>query len=121
VRFEPWREDARAVMRQCDMVLAPSRVEGLGTAVLEAQAEGVPVVAAAVGGLPELVVDGDTGWLVPPDDEQALARAMAQVLEDRAGARERAGRARAAVRAFGIDRTVDATLEVYREVLGPGA
>jgi len=118
VHFIPWREDARAVMRQCDILLAPSRVEGLGTAVIEAQIEGVPVVASAVGGLPELVRDGATGLLVPPDDEQALARAMDAVLGHPEAARARAEQARVTVTALAVENMVGRTLAVYQEVAG---
>jgi glycosyltransferase involved in cell wall biosynthesis len=118
VHFLPWRDDARAVMRQCDVLLAPSRIEGLGTAVIEAQAEGVPVVASAAGGLPELVRDGATGLLVPVGDSEALARAVAAVLADPDAARLRAAHARVTVRAFSVENTVERTLAVYHEVLG---
>jgi glycosyltransferase involved in cell wall biosynthesis len=118
VHFLPWRNDARAVMRQCDMLLAPSRIEGLGTAVIEAQAEGVPVVASAAGGLPELVRNGETGLLVPVEDAAALARAVESVLTDPAAARARAAHARVTVRAFSVENTVERTLAVYHEVLG---
>jgi len=117
VHFIPWREDVRAVMRQCDILLAPSRVEGLGTAVIEAQAERVPVIAAAVGGLPELVQDGETGLLVPPNDEVALAGAIDRVLKDPAAARARAERARVTVGALSVENMVGRTLAVYQEVL----
>jgi glycosyltransferase involved in cell wall biosynthesis len=62
---------------------APSRVpEAFGVALLEAQACGVPVVASAVGGLPEVVAHGETGQLVPPEDAAALAAALADLLRD---------------------------------------
>jgi glycosyltransferase involved in cell wall biosynthesis len=100
------------------MLLAPSRIEGLGTAVIEAQAEGVPVVASAAGGLPELVRNGETGLLVPVEDAAALARAVESVLTDPAAARARAAHARVTVRAFSVENTVERTLAVYHEVLG---
>jgi glycosyltransferase involved in cell wall biosynthesis len=88
----PWYERA-------SVVVAPSRREGYGVAAREAMAWGRPVVATAVGGLPDAVVDGETGLLVPPGDVAALRAALMRVLEDSelrarlgAGAREKARR-----------------------------
>jgi glycosyltransferase involved in cell wall biosynthesis len=76
----------------------PSIYEGMPLVVLEAMAAGVPVVASAVSGIPEVVVDGETGWLVPPESPAALAAALAAVLADPAEAARRgdAGRRRVA-------------------------
>ncbi len=77
-------------------LVVPSTYEGMPLVVLEAMAAGVPVVASRVSGIPEVVVDGVTGWLVPPEDPAALALALAEVLADPAAARRRgeAGRRR---------------------------
>ena len=74
----------------------PSRSEGMGRLALEAHGRGRPVVASAVGGLPEVVEDGETGVLVPPDDPDSLADAIVKLLEDpeRARAMGRQGRER---------------------------
>ena len=79
-----------------DVFALTSRSEGMPLVVLEAWAAGLPVVASAVGGLPEMIDDGCEGRLVPPDDPPALARALAGLMEDPAlGARlGRAGRER---------------------------
>jgi glycosyltransferase involved in cell wall biosynthesis len=74
------------------VVVCPSRREGFGVACLEAMAAGRPVVASAVGGLRDLVVDGETGLLVPPGDVAALRAALERLLGD-AGLRARLGRA----------------------------
>ncbi len=84
-----------ALLRSAAVVACPSRWEGLPLVCLEAFAAGAPVVATAVNGVPEVVRDGETGLLVPPEDPQALAAAIRAVLADPAGAAARATRARA--------------------------
>jgi glycosyltransferase involved in cell wall biosynthesis len=73
-----------------DLFVLPSLSEGLPTVVCEAMNCGRPVVATAVDGTPEIVRDGQTGLLIPPGDPEALATAMARVLDD-AGLAERMG------------------------------
>ncbi|HEX9944343.1 MAG TPA: glycosyltransferase family 4 protein [Thermoanaerobaculia bacterium] len=86
----------RALLGGAAALVVPSIYEGMPLVVLEAMAAGVPVVASRVSGIPEVVVDGETGWLVPPEDPTALAGALAVVLADPAEARRRgeAGRRR---------------------------
>jgi glycosyltransferase involved in cell wall biosynthesis len=91
VRFWPGQPDIRPLLHQACLLVLSSRYEALPNVVLEAMAAGLPVVATRVGGLPELVVPGRTGWLVPPGDAPALAAAMSQALGD-ADAREALGR-----------------------------
>ncbi len=88
----------RALLAGARALVVPSIYEGMPLVVLEAMAAGVPVVASAVSGIPEVVLDGETGWLVPPEDPPALAAALAAVLEGPAEARRRgaAGKARVA-------------------------
>lgn len=90
----------RALMRGCEFLVLPSRRENFPLAVLEAMAEGKPVVATAVGGVPEMLRHRKEGLLVAPNDVDALARAMLELAGD-AGLRRRLGRgARARARAF---------------------
>ena len=76
------REEIPEILVVTDVFVLPSLVEGLPTAVIEAMAAGCPVVATAVAGTPEVVVDGETGFLVPPQDPEALARKMKLLLQD---------------------------------------
>ena len=77
-----YRADVPALLAGCDVFCLPSHAEGLPLVILEAMAHGKPVVATAVGGTPELVVDGETGLLVTPGDVEALAAALSAVLAD---------------------------------------
>ena len=108
-----------AFLRSLVVFAMPSRAEAFGVAALEAQACGVPVVASHVGGLPEVVRDGETGLLVPPEQPQALASALLKLIED-PQLRARMGQAgREWVRDRYDWRTnVEQMLEVYRQVWG---
>jgi glycosyltransferase involved in cell wall biosynthesis len=110
-----WVDDGvRADLLAGASVLAyPSRYEGFGLPPLEAMAAGVPVVATAVGAVPEVV--GDAAVLVPSGDDEALADALRDVLIDPERADDLRRRGRARVGAFDWDRTVDGLLGLYRE------
>jgi D-inositol-3-phosphate glycosyltransferase len=115
------------LLRSADLVLCTPWYEPFGMTALEAMACGVPVVASAVGGLVDSVVDGETGVLVPPRDPPALAAAVRQLLADELG-RVRLGRAGVdrARRRYGWERIAAATLDAYVEAIhrhagsGPG-
>jgi glycosyltransferase involved in cell wall biosynthesis len=92
ISFLGWRQDVDALHRRWQVFVQPSIYEGFGLAALEAMASGLPVVASATGGLPELVEDGVTGFLVPVGDVDALADRLRQLLEDEE-LRVQAGRA----------------------------
>ena len=96
----------------------PSVYEPFGLINLEAMACGTPVVASRVGGIPEVVVDGETGWLVPPGDPSALAQALRGALADPARARRmgEAGRRRVEGH-FSWDRIAERTLAVYADAI----
>lgn len=83
-----------AYMERSEVFVLPSREEPFGIVILEAGALGLPVVASDVGGIPEILDDGVTGVLVPPDDDEALARGIAGLLEDPARARALGARLR---------------------------
>jgi glycosyltransferase involved in cell wall biosynthesis len=89
------QREVREEMRRARLLVLPSLSEGLPRVVMEAMACSLPVVASSVGGIPELVEDGLTGYLVPPGDSESLARRLRDLLEDGEGARVMGARARA--------------------------
>jgi glycosyltransferase involved in cell wall biosynthesis len=113
-------DDLPALLRSADVAVCVPWYEPFGLVALEAMACGVPVVAAAVGGLCDTVVDGVTGVHVPPRQPEALAATLGRLLDDPARARTlgAAGARRARAR-YGWDQVARATLGVYREVARP--
>ncbi len=118
VRFTGFRQDILALMQGFEVFVFPSVQEGLGTAILDAMALGKPVVATRAGGIPEVVEDGVTGLLVPPQDSAALARALCHVLQhpEQGRAFGEAGRKRVE-RHFTAARMAAQTLHVYQQLL----
>ncbi len=94
VHFLGERGDIERLLPLLDVFVLSSREEGIPNALLEAMACGRPSVATAVGGTPEVLTDGDTGWLVPAGDPRPLADAIQAALTDRSEAERRARRAR---------------------------
>ena len=80
IEFLGWREDVAAVWPDLDLVVVPSKLEGMGRVVVEAYAAGIPVIAFAVGGIPEVITDGETGFLVSDKTAQALAGCIREVM-----------------------------------------
>jgi glycosyltransferase involved in cell wall biosynthesis len=114
-----FRADVLAALRAFDIFVMPSVTEGLGTSLLDAMAASKPVVATRAGGIPEVVADGETGFVVEPRDSRALADRIVRLLDDdalraRMGA---AGLARVRAR-FSVERMVAATLDVYARLAG---
>ena len=119
VTFVPHVQEYGEVLQAIDVFCLPSLQQGLGVVMLEAMAHGKPVVAAAVGGVQSVVVDGETGLLVPPGDSEKLAARIVELLQnpERAKSLGRNGRRLVSER-FGVQRMVEATAQLYRRVLG---
>ncbi|MCA1688488.1 MAG: glycosyltransferase family 4 protein [Actinobacteria bacterium] len=119
VHFLGFRSDASALMGSLDVVVVPSLTEGSPLVTLEAMAAGVPVVASAVGGVPDQVRHDKEGLLVSPGDTEAMADALLDLLRNPARARSlgEAGRQRAASE-FSHAAMVRRIEDVYRDVLG---
>jgi len=120
VLFTGWVDRAANLLSACEVVVIPSRWEGFGMVALEAMAAGRPIVASRVDALEEVVVDGETGVLVPAGEPHALADAVGALLSDpeRAAALGRAGRRRLETE-FSVERMVRRTVAVYDELLTP--
>lgn len=118
VRFLGLRKDVPFVLSALDLFVLPSLSEGMGLSIMEAMASGLPVVATYVGGIPELVVQGSTGILVPPRDPDALAGAILECIVQRERAEEmgRMGRERV-LNHFTLSRMVGEHDALYRELL----
>lgn len=99
-----------------DAFVVPSRIEAFGITVLEGWRAGVPVIATSRGGPGEFVTDGVTGLVVDPEDTDALASALSQVLQDREGAGRMAAAGRREVRSFTWERVADSYESLYRAV-----
>ncbi len=122
VLFMGFRQDLERVIPSLDLVVHPALMEGLGISLLQAAACEVPIVACQVGGVPEIVRDGENGLLVLPGDEKALAAAVERILGDRSAARRMGRRGREiAEQTFSIDTMVEGNHRIYQELTLPSA
>jgi len=119
VRFAGHSQDVAQVYAASDVIVIPSRSEGLPNVLLEAMAAGKPVVATRVGGIPEVLSDGVNGRLVPPEDPVRLADAMAALLADRPLQRALGERAWVDARSFSPRARVERILSVYASTVRP--
>lgn len=110
-----WRDDVPALLARSSVFVFPSHLEGLPGAVIEAMAAEVPVVATSVGGLPELIDDGGTGWLVPPSTPEDVAAAIQQAMGPEGRVRARAARAVALDR-FSVAKMAARFSEIYSKL-----
>jgi glycosyltransferase involved in cell wall biosynthesis len=119
VRLPGRRDDVPALLPALDAFVFPSLNEGMGRALVEAMAAGLPVVASRAGGIPEVLEDGRAGLLVDPGDPGALARGIEAVLTDAELAKRLARAARARARGYTLDEMLRRIEAMYRELLGP--
>ncbi len=120
VRFTGFvsEEEKLRLLTRAEVAACPSSKEGWGITVIEANACGVPVVAARVPGLRDAVVDGETGVLVSPGDREAMARALIGLLRDREERERLAGNAVARSRLYTWENTARQTLQIIQRTMG---
>jgi glycosyltransferase involved in cell wall biosynthesis len=110
------RGDVADLLACCNVGMLVSLAEGLPNSVLEYSAAGLPVVATDVGGIPEIVTDGETGYIVPPKNPLAIAEALIKLLTDPSQARIMGDNGRARVRnEFSYDRLISQLEEIYSQ------
>jgi len=118
VRFLGWVSNLVALYRAIDVLVVTSRMEGTPTSLVEAAASTVPAVATRVGGVPDVVRDGETGFLVPAADPERVAREVIRLLDDEVLRRSAGEAARKWVRQrFSIERLTDDLAELYGDLL----
>jgi len=113
VKFLGWREDIVEIMPIFDMLVLPSLNEGMGRVLVEAMAAGKPVVASRVGGIPDLVRHDETGYLVPPADEKALANGIKKLLDDPEKAKQMGLRGQEYCRQFSLEAMIEKLDDLY--------
>ncbi len=111
------KEKVAQLMAGADVFVLPSRAESFGLTLLEASAAGVPVVCANAGGVPEIFQDDFNALLYPPGDDEAMAKAMIRLIQDRGLARRIGANAVETAGKFTWKRTAEQTLQVYKDVL----
>lgn len=117
-RLAGFMKDVRQLLWACDAVTLPSLREGFPMSVLEAMAAGKPVIASRIDGVAESVDDGETGLLVPPGDEEALAKAIKSLASDRVRALEMGRRGAESARAkFSLEKMVAEHERTYMELV----
>jgi glycosyltransferase involved in cell wall biosynthesis len=118
VRFLGWRDDVAQLMNVFDLLLVPSLWEGFGLVILEAMAHQIPTVASAVSAIPEIIVHGETGLLVPPRNTDALADALVSLLSDTPLRKHMGMLAEDRLEShFSAARMVDETIALYRKIM----
>jgi len=122
VRFAGTSDDVAPYLQASDLFVLPSAAEGLSVAALEAQACGLPVLLTAVGGARDIVTHGKNGWLIPPDDDAALAEALQILLNDEALRTRLAEQGRQSVEQdFSLTSVSSRLISLYQSLLVPEA
>ena len=113
VAFLGWRDDIPEIMQVLDIFVLPSLNEGMGRVLVEAMAAGRPIVASRVGGIPDLVKDGQNGFLVKPSDVSDLSFAIKKLLDDKKMREEMGKKGRALAKDYSVEKMVDKIDALY--------
>jgi glycosyltransferase involved in cell wall biosynthesis len=117
IHLAGYRTDADALLAAANVVALSSREEGMGSVLLDALAFGRPIAATRAGGIPEAIVDGESGLLADVRDPEALGAAIARLITDRELAAHVASNAQSRASQFSVERMTDRTIEVYERVI----
>ena len=113
VKFLGWRDDIPEIMQVLDIFVLPSLNEGMGRVLVEAMASGKPIVASNVGGIPDLVKDGQNGFLVGPGDVNGLSLAMKKLIEDEELRVKMGAKGRAMAQSYGVEEMIRKIDDLY--------
>ncbi len=116
IHLAGFRDDADSLLAAASVACLSSREEGMGSVLLDAMAFGRPIAATIAGGIPEVVVDGESGLLAERENPEALGAAIARLANDRALAERLAEGGRRRVREFSVERMTDRTIDIYERV-----
>ncbi|MDP7385299.1 MAG: glycosyltransferase family 4 protein, partial [Nitrospinota bacterium] len=117
IRFLGWQSDVPELLNALDVFVLCSLNEGMGRALVEAMSSGLPVVATSVGGMPDLVEEGVSGYLVPAGQPDVLAAAVSRMLEDRGRLRSMGERSREKSAAYTVERMINQLGDLYRDLV----
>ncbi len=118
VHLVGWRDDPHGLLKSFDLFVMSSHLEGMGSVILDAYAAKAPVVTAAAGGLAEVVCDGETGRVTPPQDPESLAKAMINGIKEKEKSVEMAENAYNLLhQKYSYRKMVEGVMEVYREIV----
>jgi glycosyltransferase involved in cell wall biosynthesis len=115
--FTGFQQNVGSFLKSFDIFVMASKMEGLGTSILDAQSVGLPLIATRTGGIPEIVHHTQNGLLVPPQDPAALAVAIIELISNESKRISLGRKAKENVRNFSIDKTIEVTLRLYGELL----
>jgi glycosyltransferase involved in cell wall biosynthesis len=113
VKFLGWRDDIPEIMQILDVFVLPSLNEGMGRVLLEAMASGKPIVASNVGGIPDLVKDGQNGFLVRPGDVNGLSLAIKKLIEDKELRVKMGAKGRTMAQSYGVEEMIRKIDDLY--------
>jgi glycosyltransferase involved in cell wall biosynthesis len=117
VKFLGWRDDIPEIMQILDVFVLPSLNEGMGRVLVEAMAAGKPIVASDTGGIPDLIIDGYNGLLVPPRDSSRLTEAITMLLEDTLRREEMGKNGKLLAQGYSVESMVNKIDTLYQTLL----
>jgi glycosyltransferase involved in cell wall biosynthesis len=112
-----WRDDIPEIMQILDVFVLPSLNEGMGRVLVEAMAAGKAIVASDAGGIPDLIIHGHNGFLVPPKDSNRLAEAIITLLKDTHRREEMGKNGKLLAKRYSVESMVDKIETLYEELL----